>query len=368
MENKKIIFLVHTLEGGGGEKVVSELSLNLPDNIKRTIVLFKNKVSYPYKGKLVSLDVSLSQKFFPKTYNLLKGLLRFRKIVKQEKPDYLISVANAPNVFNILTKANSIIRIDNCLTECEKGFWTRIYNFLVKNLFNKATKIIVVSKGLSDDLIKNFGIKEEKIKVIYNPINIKRIQELSKEPLELEYQEIFKHPIIINIGRLTEQKGQKHLIRAFKEVKKRKHDLKLVILGKGKLKPDLKLLIQQLGLENDVHLLGWQKNPYKFLSKSKLFVFPSLWEGLGIAILEAMACGLPIISSDCKFGPREILASDKGLVENGILVPPGNEKLLAEAMIKLLNDKKLLNNLKLKGGQRAEDFNIKKIIKQWNFL
>ena len=390
MEDKKVIFLVHTLGGGGGERVVSELSLNLPDNIKRTIVLFENKVSYPYKGKLVSLNVSLSQKFFPKIYNLLVGFLRFRKIVNQEKPDYLISVANAPNVFNIITKGSSIVRIDNYLTECEKSFWTRIYNFLVKILFNKAAKVVVVSKGLGEDLVKNLGIKEEKVKVIYNPIDIKKIQDLSKESLEPKYQEIFKYPVIINIGRLSEQKGQWRLIKAFKEVKKRKKDLKLVILGERKLETYLRKLIKDLSLEDDVYLLGWQKNPYKFLSRSKLFVLSSLWEGLGIAILEAMNCGIPVITSDCKSGPREILAPDTDLgkqtkdieyAKYGILVPvcsknlpetsnplTRNENILSRAMVELLTDEKLSNDLAEKAKQRVKDFDIKNIIKKYDFL
>ncbi len=389
MKDKKILFLIPTLDSGGGERVVSELSLNLPSRFQRTIVLFENKVSYPYKGKLISLNISLSKRFFPKLFNLFIGLWRFKKIVNEEKPDYVISFGKAPNIFNILTESNSIVRIENSLTERKKGFWARIYNFLIKTLFNKAEKVIVVSKALGDDLIKDFRIRKEKIKLIYNPIDIKKIQELLKEPLELKHQEIFKQPVIINVGRLTEQKGQWHLVRAFKKAKERKKDLKLVILGEGELETYLKRLIKNLNLEKDVYFLGWQKNPFKFLSRSKLFVFPSLWEGLGIAILEAMVCGLPVISSDCKSGPREILAPSTDLdnqtknieyVKYGILVPvcsknlpetntplTRNENILSKATIEVLTNEKLSNDLATKAKQRAKDFDIRNIIKKWDF-
>jgi len=294
------------------------------------------------------------------------------------------------NIINILSTKNSIVRVDNPISEGHKKFLEKIYPLLVRILFNRAEKNVVVSKGLVRELIKDFKIKEEKIKLIYNSTNVEKIKKLSEEPLELRYQEIFKNPIVINIGNLVEQKGQWHLIRAFKEAKKIKKDLKLVILGEGELRSYLRGLVKNLNLENDVYLLGWQKNPFKFLSKSKLFVLSSLWEGFGIVILEAMACGIPVIASDCKVGPREILAPDTDIdhqtrdieyTNYGILTPPfdgrfyksghpltRSEKILSEAIIEIFTNKSLSDDLVVKSRQRVEDFNIKKIIKEWNFL
>jgi len=389
MRNKKIIFLIPNLDGGGG-RVVSELTLNLPDNLEKVIVSFENRINFPYKGELISLNIPLSKNLLAKLFIFLKGFLKIKKIIIKEKPDYVISFGNLQNIINILSTKNSMVRVDNPIPESHRGFFEKIYPFLVKILFNKAEKIIVVSKGLKKELIENFKIKEEKIKLIYNSIDIEKIKELSKESLETKYQKIFEYPVIINIGSLIRQKGQWHLIRAFREAKNRIKDLKLVILGEGELESYLKGLVKNLDLEKDVYFLGWQKNPFKFLVKSKLFVFPSLWEGFGIAILEAMACGLPVISSDCNFGPREILAPDTNLdyqLKNieygqyGILVPvcdrkfsrandplTKDEKILSQAIIEALTDKELLGNLKEKSKQRAEDFNIKKIIKNWHFL
>jgi len=388
----KVIFLVPTLSIGGGERVVSELSLNLPKSIDKVIVLFQKEISYPYKGRVISLNVPILQSPFLKIYNYyFLGLLKLKKIIKLEKPDYVMSFGLPANIMNILSNLGvwasertiaarypkSIVRIDSFYSSLCHGFVGKIYKFLIKILFNKAYMVIDVSKESAEDLAENFGVKKEKIKVIYNPLNVEEIEKLAKEPLEKIHQEIFKKPVIINMGRMSKQKGQWYLIRVFKEVKRTIKEAQLVILGSGELRPELKKIVKDLGIENDVHLLGWQSNPFKFLTKSKVFVLSSLWEGLPYVVLEAMACGLPIISVDCKSGPREILApnTDPGLeaknieyAEYGVLVEKENKELLIQAAIKILSDENLLKKYKTKSKERALNFDIKNIIKEWKFL
>lgn len=394
MKNKKVIFFVPDLDINGCGRAVSELSLNLPDYIERIIVLFKNEISYPYKGRLITLNLLIPNNFFSKIYHLFIGVLRLKKIIKIEKPDYIISSSEHTNIINVLSNKKSnkrmILRIGSVTSESYSGGTGLIYKIFVRLLFGRSFQIISVSKRIADDLIKNFGIKKEKIKVIYNALDIKKIQDLVQQPLEPKYQEIFKNPVIINIGRITEIKGQWRLIKAFREVKNKVKESKLVILGKGGLEKQLKKLIKDLNLENDVYLLGCQKNPFKFLAKSKVFVLSSLYEGLPNVILEAMACGLPIISANCKSGPREILAPDTNIynqtqdieyADYGILTPAfdgkfygakdpltKSEKKLSKAMIEVLTNEDLSDSLIEKSRQRAEDFNVKKIIKEWDFL
>jgi len=371
---KKIFFLLPTLSIGGGERVASELSLNLPNLIEKTIILFKNEVSYPYGGSLVCLNIPLSNPVISRIYYFFVILWRFKKIIKKEKPDYVISFGEPSNIVNVLSHKKAILRIDNFMS----AFPSSIYKLFIKILYNKAFKIVCVSEIAAKDLIDNFGIKKEKIEVIYNPLNIKEIQNLSSVPLEKEYEEIFKNPAVINMGRLTKQKSQWYLIRAFKEVKKIVPSAQLVILGTGELEHKLKKITKDLGLEKDVHFLGWQKNPFKFLAKSRVFVLSSLWEGLPYVVLEAMACGLPVISVDCKSGPREILAPKTDISheaesieygEFGILTPFfDGEKFLTQAMVKMLTDEKLTIELTRKSRQRADYFDIKNVIKKWDFL
>lgn len=372
---------------GGGERVVSELSLGLPDSIERIIVLFKNEIFYPYKGKLISLDIPFSNGFLPKIYYFLKGLFRLRKIIRKEKPDYVIAFGFSADLLAIFAGKNALVSAHSLWTKCHGGI---IEKNLIRIFFNKSKKVICVSETVAEDLIKNFWVRREKIEVIPNPIDVKKIQELAVLSLEPERRGIFKNPVIINMGRFSRDKNHYSLIRAFQEIKNKIKDVKLVILGDGEKEEFLKQLIKELGLEDSVYLLGRQDNPFKFLSKAKVFVLSSLREGLPCSILEAMACGLPIISADCQSGPREILAPETDIkrqakdieyAEFGILTPifdkkiyksaeplAESEKKLAEAVTSVLTDKKLSDNLIKKSKQRAEDFDIKNIIKKWEFL
>ncbi len=376
---KKVIFFLPTLSIGGGERVVSDLSLSFPDAIETIIVLLKNKVSYPYKGKVISLDIPISNPLFLRIYYFFVCLFRFKKIIKEENPDYVISFGPPLNIVNLFSNKKNILRVDNVMSSSGKGL---VYKVLIKLFYNKAPKIICVSRVAAEDLINNFGIKKEKIMVIHNPLNVKEIQGLILEPLGPECVEIFRKPVIITAGRLTKQKNQKCLIKAFRRVKNKIKEAQLVILGNGELELKLRLLAKDLKIEESVHFLGWQKNPFKLLARARVFVLSSLWEGLPCVVLEAMACGTPVISVDCKSGPREIIAPNSKLdsrangieyADYGILTPPfdkksKSEEILAEAIIKTLTDKNLSAFLGAKSLQRAKDFDAEKIIKKWEFL
>lgn len=375
--NKKVIFFLPSLDMGGGERVVSELSQHFSDTISTTIVILENKVTYPYKGTLIPLDIPTPQSFFAKAYYILLGCLRFRRLIKKEHPDAVISLGILPNFINALVNRQGIIRVGNSLSQGYWGLRGRILKLVVPFLFKRVKKVVVISYGLQQDLIKNFGIPVSHITVIHNPIDIEKITELSKEPIEATYQHIFKHPVIINIGRLSEQKGQWHLLQAFHALKKTHPDAKLVILGEGYYEPYIKKVYHSLDLEKDVHFLGWQENPFKFLARSRIFVLSSLWEGLGNVIIEAMACGLPVISFDCPSGPRDILAPKSNPLrqtstleqsEFGILTPIGNEDVLTDAMTQLLSDDHLNKYYQTQSRLRAKDFSISHIINQYESL
>lgn len=369
----KVFFLLSTLSTGGGERVASDLSLTFPEEIQKTIVLLENKVSYPYTGNLLSLNIADRNKI----YTFLVGLLKLRKLVKKEKPDHVVSFGKMPNLINLFSCKKPILRVDNFYSASCIGASGWFYKKLVTLFFNKAFLVVVISKESADDLVKNFGIKKEKIKVIYNPLSVLRIKEMTKEPLEEKYQYIFKHPVVITMGQLGRQKNQEHLISAFAAAKAKIGDLKLVILGKGSLEDRLKEYAKELKMEHDIHFLGWQKNPFKFIAAAKVFALSSLFEGLPCALLEAMACNTPVASYDCSSGPREILApatdplkktASLDYADFGILVKQGDEKLLAKALVKMILDQDLSGKLREKAFRRATDFDAKNIIKEWDFL
>jgi glycosyltransferase involved in cell wall biosynthesis len=395
-DKKQIYFLLNSLAGGGAEVVAVRLSEHIP--IAKFILVEKD-VKYQVKKEVIFLSGHSI-----KTNSILKTLCiplyAYELSKKVEYNSIIISFLERANFVNIVSKFFkkhiAIISVHTNLNTSRAGIKS-LNNYLVKVLYPKADLIIAVSYGVKESLI-NLGIEEEKIKVIYNPYPIDEIRELVKEPLG-SYEEIFKHPVLITAGRLTKPKGQWYLLRVFKALKEKHKDLKLVILGEGELKEYLVKLSEELGLKTyawdrdelsenfDVYFLGFQKNPFKFIARSKLFVFPSLWEGFPNALVEAMACGVCVVSSDCRSGPREILAPNTDFnyqtqkpefAEYGVLMPvfeikyksaeePLGEKemMWVETIDRLLEDEGLRKNYSEKAKQRAEDFRIEKIVQEW---
>lgn len=386
---KKIMFLIAHLSEGGAEKVLSEISCNFPDDIEQVIVLFEKKITFSCKGKLVSLESPTdSLSFFSRAYRFIQRIFRLREVMREEKPDCVISFGEEPNFINSMVSENPVVTVHIMQSINPKKLSSFLaIKFLISVLYNRV-RVVAVSKGVKDDLIKKFGVKEERIRVIYNPVSIKQISILSGEKIDEDFRED-NIPVIIASGRLTEQKGQWHLIRAFSEVRK-KTECRLVIMGNGELKEYLQELTRELDLENDVVFLGWQKNPYKYLANADVFVLSSLWEGFGIVLVEAMACKIPVISTDCMSGPREILApksnmnnkiNDIEYAEFGMLVPvcsgrfynagdplTKEERILADAIIQVLSDKKLSDHYSRMGLQRIYDFDANKIVEEYTNL
>lgn len=390
---KKIAFLIPDLKDGGAERVVSNLSFYLSKKYNLYVVLYDGRqMDYPIEGVIVDLKVIGSKNYLSKLISFLKRLYKVGKIKKEYKFNATISFLSSANIINLFTNCGEkkIISVRNFKSKDSKGFHGQIYKILIKLFYSRADEIIAVSEGVKKDLIDNFGIHREKIKVIYNPYDIEEIQELSKEAVAEEYREIFNHPVTINVGRLNYQKGQWHMIRAFKKVKKEVPEMKLVILGKGELEKYLLNLVNKIGLEEDVIFLGFQRNPFKFISKSTIFILPSLYEGFPNALVEAMVCGVPVISSDCQSGPREILAPNTEIEiktntieygKYGILLPvcDGNyydakeclteqEEILAKSIVNLYFSKETLRKYTYIAQERIKSFCIDKIVLEYESL
>lgn len=385
---KNVALIIYSLKGGGAERVVSLLSQELSKKYNLYLIVFDSEdKAYPYGGNLIDLNIKSHKNFFMKVINVIRRVYWLRKIKKRYKIQTSISFLGSANIVNILSRVNDkvIISIHSYLSKNKKKF--TITKFLTKVLYNKADKIIGVSKGICIDLIKNYRTDKRLTKCIYNPVDIKSIKNQ-----QLSSNNIFDDDkfTIINIGRLTNAKGQWHLIRALSYVQKEINNIRLLILGQGELESYLKNLVKKLKLEDNVMFLGYQQNPFKYISKSDIFIFSSLYEGFGNAILEAMACGTPIISTDCRSGPREILAPGTDVeyetqeidyCEYGVLVPvcdgkyydydiplTREEKLLAKSIIELYKNEELRKNYSLKGKDRVRDFDISNIVKEWGNL
>lgn len=390
---KKVNLFIGTLSTGGAERVVSNLSLNLSATIQKNILMFgeKSKIDYPYNAELIYLDKNSHSNILNKLKTIFTRIITVSRIKRIDKHSTTISFLEYPNLINVLTfrSGRSIVSVRNHMsTKHKNGIKSKLWNSTIKYLYPKADLIISVSEEIKRDLINNYKIRADKIKVIYNSYDIKGIKELTEDPIEEKYREIFDHPVIITAGRLNKQKGHWHLIRAFSRVKKQLPDTKLVILGEGELEPYLKELASDFNIIDDVHFLGFQKNPFKYVARSKVFVMTSFHEGFPNALAEAMACGVPVISSDCKSGPREILAPtefDNEIIDHqidknryGVLTPVCDgskynandaitleEEKIKNSILSLLKDENLWEHFSNQSQNRIRDFEISKVIKEW---
>jgi glycosyltransferase involved in cell wall biosynthesis len=206
-----------------------------------------------------------------------------------------------------------------------------------------------------------FGVPVSRMQVVFNAIEHGVIAARAREALDnLPYGGV---PIVITVGRHAEQKDHETLIRAFARTRQRV-PARLVLIGQGPLRGELEGLARELGVAESVVFAGWQANPFAWLARSDLFVLSSRYEGFGNVIVEAMACGLPVISTDCPSGPNEILRNG----EDGLLVPVADVEALADAMTNVLTDEALRSKLAQKASRRAPDFDISVIGPQYETL
>ncbi|UCE99388.1 MAG: glycosyltransferase [Planctomycetota bacterium] len=318
--------------------------------------------------------------------------IRLYRLMKREKIGVLISFMERANIFNLALpgRHRRILTIHTFIKRSlkERNIIVRTSTKILYTLFlHRAYQILCVSKALMDDFPNIFPVNSNKLAVMYNPCNIEQIQSLAQQPIETQFHKLFDGNVIIHAGRFTKDKGQWYLIRSFKKILETIPNVELVFLGDGKLRGYAESLAYALGLKDKVHFLGFQQNPFKFISRATVLSFPSLWEGFPVALVEALICGAAIVATDCKSGPRELLAPDTDFSQvareieqskYGILVPPldgefkkadapltKEEEMLAEALLTLLQDDLLRQHYKQVGYQRTDKFRTDRIVEEW---
>lgn len=285
-----------------------------------------------------------------------KSVFSFADYLKKEQPDVVISARDYLNLAAIFSKLIAFSRVKLvCSVHVDYSGMPKVKPSLrggVQNLFLKhlgfykyANHVVAVSTGVADDFSSRFNYPRSAIKVIYNPTYMPK--KYSNEP-SIRFTEFVNEdkPIILSVGRLTEQKNFELLIDAFSIVKKQ-IDCRLLILGEGHLRAALEKKVEALHLFDDVLMPGFVNNPIDYMKVADVFVMSSDYEGFGNVIVEALGAGLPIVSTDCPSGPAEILANG----EFGSLVPIRNKSELSKAIANSLEEKKgdehLINRAKI---------------------
>lgn len=357
---KKIMFFLYTLAGGGAERTVINIINNLDrEKFKVVLVLGTNKHNDYTDFLPDDIDIRILN-----SKRLRFSLIKLIRVINQERPDLLFSTLNLNNIALLLAKSLTFRNIPTVVREANnrtQSGTVSIINKLMTFLFYNysANKVIALSEGVKQDLINNFHIKENKIRVIYNPVEINQINCLCGEDIN-DFKKKDNERLIVSIGRLVEQKDYPTLLKAFSIVST-KVNARLLILGKGPLEKNLKDLCKDLRIDDKVVFLGFKKNPYKYLKISDVFVLSSKWEGFGHVIVEAMATGTPVISTNCNSGPSEIIGDNK----YGILVPVGDYNTMAKKIVNLLNDKESLRKYSEQGLIRAKSYDAKNITKEY---
>lgn len=330
----KILFYINAIHHGGAERVMANLAKRFAGSCNKVILVtsFRDEWEYPLDSAIdrINLIDEIPVGFLKRNILIAKKL---RSCIKNEKPDVIVSFMAEPNFRMLLAtigiKCRKIISVRN---DPNKEYPNFLFKSLAKTLYNLADGVVFQT----EDAMKWFPKSiQKKSRIIMNQVD----EVFFNTPLAEERHDI------VTTGRLTAQKNHKMLIRAFSQIAGEIDD-NLIIYGEGELRDELESLVKDLGLEERVFLPGATKNVPEALSKAKLFVLSSDYEGMPNALLEAMAMGLPCISTDCPCGgPRMVIRNG----ENGFLFPVGNEEKLCEilSLVFALSTKKLTNISKL---------------------
>ena len=378
IKQKKIAFLLFSLAGGGEERIASILAKHLSESFDLHIVLFNPPIEFDLpKGIKLKILRSYSQHRFLRLITLPLILFRYFHYCRTERISLSLSFDTLANFINcglsILGWQGKILlrEVNYPSTRFQPtSLYGHSSRFLIKKLYPKADKIFVNAQRIATDLKKNFDINVP-IELMLNPIDFKLIEQ--ERVITLPNSNTPKF-IFISVAGFRPEKNHQLLIDAFAKIKHL--EVELWLLGQGKTQPHIKKKVKNLNLEKQVHFLGFQKYPFKFMATANCMVMSSDFEGLPNVIIEGLACGLPIISTNCPSGPREIIApkSDsnkqlkKGIevVEYGILTPIGNAYYLAKAMTKVYHNKSFQKPEKYK--KRARDFDVNVILKDFENL
>lgn len=240
----------------------------------------------------------------------------------------------------------------------KRGRWRYLPSLLAR-VYPRADAIVTVSTGVGDDLVNLTGLPRDRLTTIYNPVVWPGLAEAAGRPVSHPGFADGEAPVLLAVGRLEQSKDYPMLIEAFTRLRAER-PVRLVILGEGRLRPALEARIEQLGIADDVWLPGWVDNPYAWMRQARLFVLSSAWEGLGNVLIEAMACGCPVVSTDCDSGPREILENGR----YGMLVPVGDTSALTQAMAHALDCPAEPDDLR----RRADDFSVRQAAERYEAL
>ncbi len=365
MENAKkirVLMAIPNLAGGGAERVAINLAKELNQRGFDVLVFAHEK-----RGNLLSMIDSDINIIFKNDADYsrwhLPGIF-FATLKHARKADLLFAANEGRAAFMLIIAGILLRKPLVCWLHNTWSLFMEVTSWRQRmslNLYDAANSLVACSQGVANSFLSVVNVKPDKVRTIWNGVPVDKIKHLAAEPIDPAFEDIFKVPTVLTAGRIDYQKGQEFLIEAHARLIQQGVKQHLVILGQGPLINERKAQVKALGVENSVFFLGFQKNPYAYMSRATVFALSSRFEGMPLVLAEAMSCGAPIVAVDCASGPSEVL--DNG--RYGILVATENPIALADGLAKVLSDQQLRDHFIKMSLERCHIFNISNIVEQW---
>jgi glycosyltransferase involved in cell wall biosynthesis len=352
MSAPTLAIFLPSLAGGGAERMMINLAAGaLAAGVAVDLVCADARGPYlsevPPGCRLVDLKAS----------RILSALPKLAMWLRRHRPAVLLTAMDHANLVAIWARALAgaqpqvrlAVSVRSQLSVAaanEASLRGRALPWLARHFYPRADLVIAVSEGVADDLSDCIGLSRAGITVIPNPVVSDNIEALASEPLEHPWFTADAPPVLLAAGRLTKQKDFPTLLQAFARLVPER-ELRLMILGEGPDRTALEAEIESLRLSERVALPGFDANPFRYLARARVFVLSSAWEGLPGVLIQAMACGTPVVSTDCPSGPREVLEDGR----LGPLVPVGDAPALSDAIARTLDEPRPAAMLKAAAAQ-----------------
>jgi len=361
MESEHIAIFVKHLSVGGVQKIMVRLANEFADRGHR-VDLVVAKGTGP-----LARDVAPDVRIVPlESHRMWWALVYLMRYLRRFRPDAVLAAGWQVNVIATWTKLlrlasfRLILSVRSNITQQARNsnvWYAPLNPWAVKTFYPLADAVVAVSGGILDDLSTISSAAAEKGRVVYNPVVDQNLMAKSRADVSHPwFGQEDAVPILLGVGRFGPQKNFSLLLRAFAEVC-RDREVRLVMLGDGEERDQLEELTRKMDVQDRVDFVGFAENPYKYMARASLLVMSSRFEGLPSVLVEALACGCPVVSTDCPSGPREILEDG----EWGRLVPVGDEKALANAITESLDEEHDPERLRA----RAEDFSVEKAVNDY---
>ena len=314
---KSICLLIYDLRSGGAERVLSQWSTLLAEDYNVYMTLFDKdaKIVYPYSGQLTYLDGKANNRnFFTKVMTVLKRARSLKHFVKKNNIDLVLSFCNECNLVNTISdhKAKKVCSIRSASDLSSNPFVKLV-------LYSRKNKIIIQTEALKATMIEQYGAWiEQKLIVFGNPFNTKSIRLLAQEPAPEHLIPLLNNNrCIVSVASFKPQKNHANLLKSFELICQKIDDVCLLLVGADStgLKKKVAAMAATSKYKDRIFFSGELENPYAVMSKSAIFVLPSLAEGIPNVLAEAMICGLPVVASNCPTGPAELLCDDPSCIE-----------------------------------------------------